>query len=146
MAAGPVEGAGQGAASNYNDGVHGTKLRSVAVAVAFLLGIATVGLAGAYSTTSAPAASRAATFGAVHLGIDAAMLVADLDRPAHRVTHRRFIALKWALAMVVLVSLAVLGAGLARWLTPFSEVAARSRVLSWRAAQRAPPFLPLALL
>lgn len=126
--------------------MRGPNLRSVAVVVAFSLGIAAVGMAGANPTPSAPSASRAATLGTVHFGMDAAMLVAELDRPADRVTHRRSTTLKWALAMMVLVSLIVLGAGVARWLTPFSEVAARSRVLPWRAAQRAPPFPLLALL
>lgn len=135
----------EGAKPNYDDGVRGTKLRSFAVAVAFSLGIATVALAGASPTTSAPTASTAAALGTGRIGIDAAILLAELDRPADRVTHRRSTALKWALALVGLLSSAVLGAGLARWFTPSSEVAARSRVLPRRAPQRAPPFLPLAL-
>ena len=132
--------------SSYHDGVRGTNLRSLAGALAVVLGIATVGVAGANPTTSARAASGAATLGTVHLGMDAAMLLAQLDRPADRVSHRRSVSFKWAVAMVVLVSVGVLGAALARWLLPFSEVAGRSRALPWRAPQRAPPPLPLALL
>lgn len=125
--------------------MRGTSLRSVAVALAFSLGIATAGLAGANPFTSAPAGSSAVALVPVHLGVDAATLVAELDRPGDRVTNRRSTTAKWALAMVVLVCLAVIVAGGTRWSTPPSEVAARSRILPWRAPQRAPPSLPLAL-
>ena len=113
--------------------------------MALFLGVATVGLAGADAINSALAASGTAALGASHHGLDAAMLVAELGRPVDRVTHRRSAASKWALAMVVLVSLAITAAGLARWSEPSSEVATRSVVLPWSAPPRAPPFLSPAL-
>lgn len=136
-------------APNYS--VRDTSLRSFAVALTFSLGIVTVGLAGANSSTSTARASSAATLVAVNFGVAPAMLAPELDRPADRVaqrrsnTQRRSTTLNWALAMVVLVSFAVMRAGLTRWLTPPSEVAARSRILPRRAPQRAPPALSLAL-
>lgn len=139
MVAGPPEPV---PVTGYARDVGGTGLRGTVVALALLLGVVAMTTAGSARSTAARSSSTAAA--PAHAGADAAVLVAELDRPADRGTSRRSSGPPWMLAVLVL-ALDAAGATLRRRGSWAAALAPRSRPQSGGIPQRAPPFLLLPL-
>lgn len=124
--------------------MRGTCLRRIAAVLTFSVGLVTVGLAGAGLATDPSAARSSATLVPAPIGLQAAALAAEPDRPADRITKGRSTTQRWAVGLAILVPLAAVAFALARWPDRSSLLAAHSQALLRRAPQRAPPSSSLA--
>lgn len=124
--------------------MRGTCLRRIAAVLTFSVGLVTVGLAGAGLATDPSAARSAATLVPAPIGLQAAALAAEPERPADRITKGRSTTQRWAVGLAFLVPLATVAFALACWPARSSLQTSRSQAPVLRAPQRAPPSSSLA--